>query len=350
MLQKIRSKTNDAILILKEGLLFNNVINSSMILLYHRVFDYESDPQLLAVSISNFRAQMQYLKKNYQIISLKKLTNAIIENTVPKNSVAITFDDGYADNYFFAKPILEELEIPSTIFVTTSLIDSERELWWDELEQVFLHGDGLPGHLDLTLDDCKISLNTENSTSEKFNDWNITINENISPRKKAYLRFHSILKTLNHTKRNEIMNFLFSWSGKKRICRKYYRTMSSTEIFDTSKDGLIEIGAHTDNHSVLSYLPYEDQKKEILTSKLKLEEITNFKIKTFAYPFGSHLDYNKSSVLSVKEAGFSGSYSNFPLKISRRSDIFQQTRFLVRDWNCDNFAVKMRKYSNGLWS
>lgn len=344
------SKASDAILILKEGLLYNNVINSSMILLYHRVLDYESDPQLLAVSIANFTEQMQYLKKNYQIISLEKLTNAIIENTVPKNAVAITFDDGYADNYLFAKPILEELEIPATIFVTTSLIDSERELWWDELEQVFLHADELPAHLDLRLDDFKISLNTESSTSEKFNNWDITINESISPRKKAYLRFHSILKTLDHTKRNEIMSFLFNWSGQKRVCRKYYRTMSSGEIFDTSKDGLIEIGAHTDNHSVLSYLTYEDQKKEILTCKLKLEEITNFKIKTFAYPFGSHLDYDKSSVLSVKEAGFSSSYSNFPLKISRRSDIFQQTRFLVRDWDCDIFAIKMRKYSKGRWN
>ena len=344
------SKASDAILILKEGLLYNNVINSSMILLYHRVLDYESDPQLLAVSISNFREHMQYLKKNYQIISLEKLTKAIIENTVPKNSVAITFDDGYADNYFFAKPILEELEIPATIFVTTSLIDSERELWWDELEQVFLHGDELPDHLDVRLDNCRISLNTANSTSEKVNDWNIAINENVSPRGKAYLRFHSTLKTLNHTKRNEIMNFLFNWSGKKRVCRKYYRTMSSTEIFDISKDGLIEIGAHTDNHSVLSSLTYKDQKEEILASKRKLEEITNLTIKTFAYPFGSHLDYNKNSVSSVKEAGFSSSYSNFPLKISRRSDIFQQTRFLVRDWKCDDFAIKMRKYSKGLWN
>jgi len=344
------SKAHDAILILKEGLWYNNLINSSMILLYHRVLDYESDPQLLAVSVSNFRDQMQYLKRNYQIISLEKLTNAIIENKVPKNSVAITFDDGCADNYYFMKPILEELDIPATIFVTTSLIDLERELWWDELERVFLHSDELPDHCDLRLNDFRISLDTKNSASEKFNGWNITMNEDITPRKKAYLKFHSILKTLNHTKRNEILDSLFAWAGKERGCRKFYRSMSSNEIFDISKGGLIEIGAHTDNHSVLSYLTYEDQKEEIVTSKLKLEEITNLKIKTFAYPFGSHLDYNKRSVLSVKEAGFSRSYSNFPLKISRRSDIFQQTRFLVRDWSCDDFAIKMRKYSNGFWN
>ena len=126
--------------------------------------------------------------------------------------------------------------------------------------------------------------------------------------------------------------------------------MSAKEIFDISKGGLIEIGAHTDHHSVLSYLTKEDQKDEILTSKMKLEEITNLQVKTFAYPFGSHLDYNKTSVLTAKEARFSSSYSNFPLKISRRSDIFQQTRFLIRDWNCDEFAIKMKKYSHGLWN
>ena len=193
-------------------------------------------------------------------------------------------------------------------------------------------------------------MNIEDSTSETFNDWNVTINESLSSRKKAYLKFQSVLKKLNHTKRNEIIDFLFTWSGKERACRKFYRTMSAKEIFDISKGDLIEIGAHTDNHSVLSCLSKENQKDEILTSKTKLEEITNLKIKTFAYPFGSHLDYDNTSALTVKEAGFSGAYSNFPLKISRRSDIFQQTRFLIRDWNCDEFAIKMKKYSYGLWN
>ena len=169
-------------------------------------------------------------------------------------------------------------------------------------------------------------------------------------KKKAYLKFHSILKTLNHTRRNEVMDFLFNWARKERRCRKFYRTMSSKEIVDTSKGGLIEIGAHTDHHSALSFLSKEHQKVEILTSKIKLEEIIDLQVKTFAYPFGSHYDYNKSSVTAVKESGFSSSYSNFPLKISRRSDIFQQTRFLIRDWNCEDFAIKMKKYSHGLWN
>lgn len=343
-------RASDAILILKEGLLYNNIIDSSMILLYHRVLNYKSDPQLLAVSLDNFKEQMQYLKKNYQIITLEKLTNGIIENRVPKNSVAITFDDGYADNYFFMKPILEELDILATIFVTTSLIDKEREFWWDELEQVFLHADELPDHLDLRLNGFQISLNIQKSTSENFNDWNITLNKDLSSRKKAYLKFQSILKTLDHIKRNEIISYLFTWAGKERVCRKFYRTMSSKEIFDTSKGGLIEIGAHTENHCALSYLDGEVQKDEIFTSKIKLEEITNLRLRTFAYPFGSHLDYNNTSVSTVKEAGFSSSYSNFPLKISRRSDIFQQTRFLVRDWNGDDFAIQMKKFSRGFWN
>jgi peptidoglycan/xylan/chitin deacetylase (PgdA/CDA1 family) len=350
MLAKVMVKASDAILILKEGLLYNNIIDSSIILLYHRVLNYDSDPQLLAVSPDNFREQMQYLKKNYQIISLEKLTKDIIENKVPKNSVAITFDDGYADNYHFMKPVLEELDIPATIFVTTSLIDSEREFWWDEIEQVFLHSDDLPDRLDLKLNGYQVSMNIENSVSEKFNDWNITVNKNISSRKKAYVKFHSILKTLDHARRDELMDFLFNWAGKERRCRKFYRTMTSEEILDTSKGGLIEIGAHTDSHSALSILTKENQKDEILRSKIKLEEIINLQVKTFAYPFGSHFDYNKSSVLAVKESGFSSSYSNFPLKISRRSDVFQQTRFLIRDWNCEEFAIKMKKYSHGLWN
>ena len=80
MLKKVVGKATDALLVFKEGLLFNNIINSSMILLYHRVLNYDSDPQLLAVSVDNFRDQMQYLKKNYQLITLEQLTKGIIEN------------------------------------------------------------------------------------------------------------------------------------------------------------------------------------------------------------------------------------------------------------------------------
>lgn len=105
--------------------------NRAMILLYHRVSETENDPLLLSVNPNNFRAQMKYLKDNFNIISLSELVFKVKNKKSIKNSVVITFDDGYADNYYEALPILKELKIPATIFVTSGKINDNSPFYWD---------------------------------------------------------------------------------------------------------------------------------------------------------------------------------------------------------------------------
>ena len=65
--------------------------------------------------------------------------------------MAITFDDGYADNLYFAKPILERHSMPATVFITGLNIGSSSEFWWDELERILLQPGKLPGKIQLTV-------------------------------------------------------------------------------------------------------------------------------------------------------------------------------------------------------
>jgi peptidoglycan/xylan/chitin deacetylase (PgdA/CDA1 family) len=76
--------------------------------------------------------------------------------------VVVTFDDGYIDNYTFAYPILEELQIPATIFVTSGYIEKEREYWWDELERILFEPVELPETLKVSIngDDMELRLPT----------------------------------------------------------------------------------------------------------------------------------------------------------------------------------------------
>src|SRR3989344_2717645 len=104
----------------------NMVVPTARIILYHRIADVKQDPHILCVSPENFRAQIKFLKENFKIIPLVKLVQDIRTKKVKNNSIAITFDDGYADNLYNALPILEEFRVPATIFLTSGYINENK--------------------------------------------------------------------------------------------------------------------------------------------------------------------------------------------------------------------------------
>jgi len=90
--------------------------------MYHSIDDQQARVKL-SVSTQEFRRQMKYLKKRYDIVSLERLADMIKSGEkLPRNIVAVTLDDGCLDNYTNAFPILKEYKIPATIFVVSSYI------------------------------------------------------------------------------------------------------------------------------------------------------------------------------------------------------------------------------------
>ena len=103
----------------------------AVVLLYHRVTELDSDPQLLAVKPSNFEAQLDVLKSVATIVPLRELQETIARRGSGRGLAAITFDDGYADNFEIAKPLLEARAIPATVFVSSGFVRSGRGFPWD---------------------------------------------------------------------------------------------------------------------------------------------------------------------------------------------------------------------------
>ncbi|WMM26342.1 polysaccharide deacetylase family protein [Tissierella sp. MB52-C2] len=93
--------------------------------MYHSV-GY-ADNNGLIMNPEEFRKQIQYIKENnYTVLTLNELYEIFNKNLpIPEKSVVITFDDGYADNYKYAYPILKEFGIKATIFVITDTIDED---------------------------------------------------------------------------------------------------------------------------------------------------------------------------------------------------------------------------------
>ena len=93
------------------------------ILMYHSVDDHGSKLKL-SVPVKEFRAQMKYLRdKKFGIISSVQLADMIKSGKkIPRNTVVVTFDDGYLDNYVNAFPVFKEYKIPATVFVISGSV------------------------------------------------------------------------------------------------------------------------------------------------------------------------------------------------------------------------------------
>ena len=102
------------------------------ILGYHKVSPDEH-PFFEPLPPDIFEKQMQFLKSCYRVMSLQELVDRSARGEVPERAVAITFDDGYRDNFELAFPILQKYQIPATIFLTTAFIDRQDILWNDKV-------------------------------------------------------------------------------------------------------------------------------------------------------------------------------------------------------------------------
>lgn len=290
-------------------------------LLYHRVNSLENDINLLSVSTENFYNHMKFLKENYHIVKFEDNWNEI-----SNDAVCITFDDGYADNYENAIPILKELHIPATIFVTTGNINTKEEYWWDELER------------NLLLEDVEYKKKFKLQDELFSCEW---LTDTYEKRRELYNTLHWLMYSkVNVLKRKDWLEQLREWNGFNLVGRKINYSMSIEQCLSLPKE-LITIGAHTVNHPSLGIQTKEEQKYEIEQSKYYLEKLLKYKITTFSYPFGKISDYNEDSINICKECGIKKAASNFAGLWTGITDDFQIPRNIIRDWEIDDFKKQI---------
>ncbi|NQT75021.1 MAG: polysaccharide deacetylase family protein [Candidatus Omnitrophica bacterium] len=103
------------------------------IIMYHRI-DEDAGVSRISVSPESFKRQMYFLKgHNYNVVRLEDLPELLSSGKIPRRTIAITFDDGYENNYTDAYPVLKELGLPATIFISPALIGTEGYLRWDQV-------------------------------------------------------------------------------------------------------------------------------------------------------------------------------------------------------------------------
>ncbi|MBI5446643.1 MAG: polysaccharide deacetylase family protein [Deltaproteobacteria bacterium] len=295
-----------------------------VILLYHRVTELASDPERLAVTPSNFRRHLEFLKGRFRLVRFEEPWTA---GLAP--AVVVTFDDGYADNVIEALPLLEEVGVPATFFVSTGHLDTSAEFWWHRLERLLLREDEFPERF--VLEDPRYGGSWRTGSSGE--------------RRALYGRLNFLMQKVPAERRERWLEQLGRWAdGRGGAGGPLHRSMTVAELKRLAESPWVTIGAHTVTHSALAALTGEEQRAEIFASKEALERILGRAVTTFSYPFGRKRDYDRTSVRLCREAGFVKAASNFPGQVHRWTDPFQLPRHLVRDWDLDTFAAQVESF------
>jgi peptidoglycan/xylan/chitin deacetylase (PgdA/CDA1 family) len=319
----------------------------AMILVYHRVAEASVDPWALGVSPAHFAQHLHILKTIANPISLQELIKARSDRELPPRPVCITFDDGYADNLYAAKPVLESFRVPGTVFVTPGYIGIPEDLWWDELTKLILDPTSRQEELSLSLNSYHYAYAFPPADGNaggpdlqsKWRAW-----ENApGPRQTAYLAIYAMLVKLSDSERERALEQLRR-GATPDADRRQHRCLTGDELRELAAGELVEIGAHTLTHPVLADLAPDQQQHEIGGSKRRLEALTGKRISSFAYPYGKKNHYSRQTVATVQANGFTCACSNFGGLVTRSSNRFTLPRFQPMDWDGDQFADVVQRW------
>ncbi|MBP6313494.1 MAG: polysaccharide deacetylase family protein [Flavobacteriales bacterium] len=299
------------------------------VLLYHRVIKLETDPQQLSVDPDKFNDHLVVLKENYNVLSVQQFDRYLIDRTkFPENAVLLTFDDGYADNHTYARPLLEKHGMQALFYIASGYIGSQREFWWDELERLLLLNPDLPETLAFGTERIGPFWDIKPSSTEL---------------RSIYERSLEELRGLPSIQRDALLDKL-RVAMHDRGHRASHLPMTEVELREFATSSSVVIGAHTVGHPSLARLAEDEQRAEITRSKQQLEKLLGAVVPYFSYPFGTGADFDKVTIRVATEAGFDHVAANYPGAVHARSPRSAFPRFLVRNWDTKEFARNMSEF------
>ncbi len=312
---------------------------TASIFVYHRIAEPAIDPWGLAVSPGQFREQLLWLKAHADPVPLEAIVLARSPHDLPERPVAITFDDGYADVLFNALPVLEELKLPATVFLTAGYVDLPGEVWSDELAWRILLLQGDMMRLARSCGFSPPSLRASSGSSSWY-AWE-------SPadlRQWLYSALCTQLVGSSPARQNLVVEEARKWTEGDPPAAPA-RFLTSGEAQRLASSPWIEIGAHTVTHPALANLTPAEQSFEIAESREMLVRLTRREVRSFAFPYGKKHHFNSTSVQAVRDAGYRCSCVNYGRPVSRNTSRWMLPRYQILNWGAQRLAWEMRRWS-----
>ncbi len=286
------------------------------VLRYHAVCPVGTDYAGVGISVTpeGFRKQIRYLVKNYPVLDLEEAVDILKSGkTLPKNAVAITFDDGYRDNYT-AYQILKEFGATATFFITTNCIDNKEIFWVSEVRYLL--------------------------TKTKPESFTIRIKGNdeyfplVSPalREKAVSKITRMIKSCTIPEREEVRKSLRSIvNDTGPLFQNQPLMLSSAQIEEMLKCGM-KMGGHTLTHCNLPSAGIDAAREEIAGCRADLERSFGIKVTAFAYPNGgANAYFNEEVKRLVNEVGYYSAWTSQHGYVNDKTDWMQCPRLAVTE-------------------
>ena len=256
---------------------------------FHRFvenYDGQMDTEPTVVhKIADFKREIKFLLKYFDIISLDQAVETLrLGQGFSRPTVSITVDDGFADNFTLLFPVLSLHKVPVTIFLTTGVIGTKDKIWVDRLADLFLNTQKTAMVMKVGMSEKRYGLTT------------------LDEKREAYSGVLSELKDVEFAERNRLLGSLEQKLGAAPEDHRAIM-LDWEQVRMMSRQG-ISFGAHTMTHPILTNMPLQDAKREILGSKEAIEKNIGIKVRHFAYPNGRPQDFNEELRSYCKEIGF----------------------------------------------
>ena len=238
------------------------------ILTYHRVGGASCQSAgyaRMTVPRQAFALQIEFLAKNYPLISLKRVLEALTTGRqLPRKSVLITFDDAYLDFQEFAWPILKRNGAPAVLFVPTAYPDSSMPFWWDRISA---------------------AVYQTSRTAVETGDTRLPLRQS-QDRERAVLHLMNLVKSLPHSEAMKYVHSVVQQLGEPELEKL---TLSWPALRELVADG-VEVAPHSRTHPLMNRVSVERACREAVRSRHDLERELGSSPPVFAYPGGSFTD------------------------------------------------------------
>lgn len=252
------------------------------ILMYHRILPetdhrYHQEEPGMRVTPESFEMHLRELKRHFELVSLGDWVKAR-ENgaALPRHACAVTFDDGWRDNFEYALPLLKKHRVPATLFAVAEKIGTDFQFWPNVVAALMLGGAGptLAKHPVLGV----TGIGTAQPTPE---------------------RVAACIKQLKAYTDRELFQALDELKWRNLLSEPMKPAlMDWAQLREMQASGLVEIGSHTCTHQRLTTaLPQPELEREIVESRSLLERQLERPVNLFCFPNG---DYSTEALSLVK--------------------------------------------------
>jgi peptidoglycan/xylan/chitin deacetylase (PgdA/CDA1 family) len=244
------------------------------------------------IPVDSFQRQMKFVKDHFECMHIDQALNSDLRSrNIP--GVVVTFDDGYSNNLNVALPILQEMNIPTTVYITTRHV-TERRLFWPD---IIWKAANRTDKVAFDVREIALGLREYDFCGDR-KDWQNEVLHLLEDVKKT----HPMLRE------GIVRNIIDKFSLKEKELRDCFNAENNVfspltikEVQTLSSHPLVTVGAHSHCHNLLDQVSLKEANESIEKSKRLLEEITGIKVDHFAYPNGNA---NTRLVELVKMQGF----------------------------------------------